>query len=295
MRYQFIQEQQGQFALAALCRVMAVSVSGYYAWSQRPPSRRQQENVRLLAQIRTAYQDSDQTYGSPRIYQDLQGRGIACSPNRIARLMHQAGITAQAPKRSVRTTHADPTLPVASNVLARQFEALTPDARWTADLTSIWTQEGWLYLAVILDLFSRRIVGWAMGHTLERSLVLAALEMALTTRQPAEGLLCHSDRGSQYASADYQARLQQAGAVCSMSRKGNCWDNAPTESFFASLKRELVYRTTFVSRQQARGAIFRWIEVWYNRMRRHSALGYLSPEAFERHYQQQQQQKPMAA
>jgi transposase InsO family protein len=271
---------------------MQVSESGYYAWCQRPKSPRQQANETLLEQIRSVYHHSDQSYGSPRVYQELKANGIACSQNRIARLMRQAGISAQAPKRFVVTTHTDPALAVAENVLARQFEAPTPNARWSADITYVWTGQGWLYLAVILDLFSRRVVGWAMGPTLERFLVVSALKMALSRRKPATGLLCHSDRGSQYASQDYQEALRQVGAVCSMSRRGNCWDNAPTESFFASLKRELVHRCQFATRQQATMAIFGWIEVWYNRKRRHSALGYLSPEAFERQYQQQE---PMAA
>ncbi len=178
---------------------------------------------------------------------------------------------------------------VAQNLLSRQFTADAPNRKWTADITYVWTREGWLYLAVVLDLFSRRVVGWARSATLERSLVLSALAMALASRKPAVGLLCHSDRGSQYASGDYQQALKKAGAVCSMSRKGNCWDNAPAESFFASLKRELVYRTTFATREEARGALFAWIAVWYNRKRRHSALGYLSPEQFE----QQNQPEPM--
>jgi putative transposase len=293
MRYPFIKQQQGHFSVVALCRAMQVSVSGYYAWCKRPISPRQQQNLRLLEQIQAVHQQSKQTYGSPRIYQELKEQGVAGSQNRIARLMRQHAISAQPVKRFVLTTKADPALSVAHNVLARQFEAQTPNARWTADITYLWTHEGWLYLAVLLDLFSRRIVGWAMSATLERSLVLCALDMALSARQPQAGLLCHSDRGSQYASGDYQKALSEAGIVCSMSRKGNCYDNAPTESFFASLKRELVHRTRFATREAARSGVFEWIEVWYNRRRRHSSLGYLSPEAFERQYQQQQ--KPMAA
>ena len=303
MRYHFIQEQRDAFSLAALCRAMQVSVSGYYAWRKRPTSQRQQQNVALSAQITTVHQESKATYGSPRIYKELHEQGIACSEKRIARLMCLAGLRGTLPRRFVITTNSDAALPVAENLLAREFTVLTPgrppagkdNARWTTDITYIWTQQGWLYLAVILDLFSRRIVGWAMGHTLERSLVLSALDMAIADRRPCAGLLCHSDRGSQYQSSDYQARLKANGVTCSMSRKGNCWDNAPTESFFATLKRELVYRTTFASREAARTAVFEWIETWYNRKRRHSSLGYLSPEAFEKNYQQQQQQEPIAA
>jgi putative transposase len=273
---------------------MAVSRGGFYAWSKRSPSARQKANEALSEQVKAAFQESDQTYGSPRVYQELKEKGVACSEKRIARLMRLYELRAVLPRRFVTTTDSNHALPIAENVLDRQFECQTPNARWTADISYVWTGEGWLYLAVILDLFSRRIVGWAMGTTLERSLVVCALDMALTNRRPAAGLLCHSDRGSQYASIDYQQRLKEAGMVCSMSRKGNCWDNAPTESFFASLKRELVYRTRFATRSEARSAIFGWIEVWYNKKRRHSALGYLSPEAFERQYQQLQQ-RPNAA
>jgi transposase InsO family protein len=192
------------------------------------------------------------------------------------------------PKRFVVTTDSDHDMPIAENLLDRHFDVEVPDTRWSSDITYIWTSQGWLYLAIILDLFSRRIVGWAMSAIIDRHLVLSALEMAIVGRDPTQKMLCHSDRGSQYASEDYQERLKKAGMVCSMSRKGNCWDNAPTESFFASLKKEMVYRTHFATREQARSAIFSWIEVWYNRKRRHSALGYISPEAFERNYQQQQ-------
>ena len=295
MRYPFIQQQQGQFSLAALCRAMQVSVSGYYTWCKRPKSQRQQHNAALTEQITSVHQESKETYGSPRIYKELHEQGLACSEKRIARLMRLSGLRGTLPKRFVITTHSDAALPVAENLLARAFTVQTPNARWTTDITYIWTQQGWLYLAVILDLFSRRVVGWAMGSTLERSLVLSALDMALADRRPTAGLLCHSDRGSQYQSGDYQARLKENGVTCSMSRKGNCWDNAPTESFFATLKRELVYRTTFASREAARTAVFEWIETWYNRKRRHSSLGYLSPEAFEKNYQQHQQQEPIAA
>lgn len=273
---------------------MQVSRCGYYAWRKRPPSKRKQANQRLSEQIKMVFEQSDQTYGSPRVYHDLKAQEIPCSHKRIARLMRQSGLSAVAARRFVVTTNSAHGLPVADNLLARQFEAETPNRRWTADITYVCTSEGWLYLAVILDLFSRRIVGWAMGATLERSLVVSALEMALAARRPLAGLLCHSDRGSQYASDDYQARLAQFGIICSMSRKGNCWDNAPTESFFGSLKRELVHRTRFATRDQARRAIFGWIEVWYNRQRRHSALGYLSPDAFERQHQQQPQ-RPIAS
>ena len=285
MRYQFVKQYQGQFALSALCRVMAVSRSGFYAFCKRPISATRQANQELTLHIRKVFVESKETYGSPRIYEELHELGIAGSEKRIARLMRLADLKAVLPKRFVVTTDSDHALPIAENLLDRAFASNTADQKWTADITYVWTREGWLYLAVILDLFSRRIVGWAMGTTLERSLVRSALDMALTSRTPQAGLLCHSDRGSQYASGDYQKALQKVGAICSMSRKGNCWDNAPTESFFASLKKEMVYRTHFTSRSEAKAAIFSWIEVWYNRKRRHSRLGYLSPEAFEKQYQ----------
>jgi len=294
VRYQFIKQHAGQFSLSALCRVMQVSRSGFYAFCKRPPSATEQANQVLTEQIRAVFEQSDQTYGSPRIYEELKVQNVACSEKRVARLMRLADLRAVLPKRFVITTDSKHDLPIAENLLDRAFDPQMPNVRWTADISYVWTSEGWLYLAVILDLFSRRIVGWAMGSSLERSLVLSALEMALTARQPGSGLLFHSDRGSQYASHDYQKALSEAGIVCSMSRVGNCWDNAPTEAFFATLKRELIYRTRFATRAEAKTVIFRWIEIWYNRKRRHSSLGYLSPEDFERQYQQHKQ-RPMAA
>lgn len=241
----------------------------------------------MTLQITQVHTESDETYGSPRIHSELQEQGVVCSEGRVARLMSVAGLKACSPRRFTVTTDSSHAFPVAENILAREFTCLTPNAKWTADITYIWTSEGWLYLAVVLDLFSRRVVGWSMGETLERSLVLSALSMAQSNRSASRGLICHSDRGSQYASHDYQKALSEAGVVCSMSRKGNCWDNAPTESFFASLKKELVHRRHFSTRGEARTALFRWIEVWYNRKRKHSSLGYLSPDAFELQYQQQ--------
>lgn len=267
---------------------MDVCRGGFYAWCKRDPSPRQLQNECLTEKIKSVHRESKESYGSPRIYAELKEAGVTCSEKRIARLMRLADIRAIRPKRFVATTDSRHDLPIAENLLARVFGAETPNSRWTADITYIWTSQGWLYLAVILDLFSRRIVGWAMDQAIDRSLVLSALEMAIVGRNPASSLLCHSDRGSQYASDDYQRRLETAGIVCSMSRRGNFWDNAPTESFFASLKKEMVYRTHFETRDQARTAIFHWIEVWYNRKRRHSAIGYVSPEAFERRHQQQQ-------
>ncbi len=261
---------------------MQVSVSGYYAWRARPECRRAQQDRVLLVHIRSVFEESHQTYGSPRIYREFQESGIACGKRRVARLMRQHGIHPEPARRFVATTDSKHALPVAQNVLDRQFEPEAADTCWSCDITYVGTRQGWLYLSVVLDLFSRKVVGWSMQPTLQKELVVDALWMALVQRRPSEGLLCHSDRGSQYASGDYQALLKGSGIVCSMSRKGNCWDNAPVESFFATLKRELIYRRRYETREEARAEIFEYIEIWYNRRRRHSSLGYLSPEEFER-------------
>ena len=294
MRYQFIQEQQGQHRVSVLCRVLQVGRGGYYAWLKREPSQRAQADQVLTKKIKEVFEESAQTYGSPRIFDDLQEAGVACSEKRGARLMRLSDLSAIVPKRFVVTTDSNHALPVADNLLDRHFEADAPDQKWTCDITYVWTAEGWLYLGVVLDLFSRRIVGWSMPETLERSVVLRALEMARCGRQPAEGVMVHSDRGSQYASLDYQQALEKGGMVCSMSRRGNCWDNAPTASFFATLKKELIYRCRFTTREEARRAIFAWIAVWYNRKRRHTSLGSMSPEAFEQRFHQEPA-CPMAA
>jgi putative transposase len=276
VRYRFIKEQEVGFSVAALCRVLRVSRSGYSAWKHRTPSERNRQEQTLLIEIRAAHQESRGTYGSPRIFQELRAKEVACSRNRVARLMRKHEITA--------TTDSNHPLPVAPNRLERKFTAEEPNTHWSADITYLWTGEGWLYLSVVLDLYSRRVVGWSMKDSLDRSLVMTALESALQQRNPGAGLICHSDRGSQYASGDYQALLSRVGAVCSMSRKGNCYDNAPVESFFASLKRELIHRKAFSTREEARSAVFEWIAVWYNRKRRHSSLGYLSPDQFEQQH-----------
>lgn len=261
---------------------MQVTRSGFYAWHKREPSQRQQENETLLVQIRSFFERSKQTYGSPRIVRDLHEEGISCGKHRVARLMRQAGLRAVVAARYRVTTDSKHALPVAQNVLDRDFNAPAANAKWAGDVTYLWTGEGWLYLAVVLDLFSRRIVGWSMQPSLDRSIVVNALQAALSQRRPEAELLHHSDRGSQYASADFQAVLSEQGIVCSMSRRGNCWDNAPVESFFGTLKQELVHRGHFATREGARQEVFEYIEVWYNRQRRHSSLGYVSPEEFER-------------
>ncbi len=285
MRYPFIEQHEGQFSVTALCRVMQVTRSGYYAWRKQMPGSgtRQKENAVLLPRIREFFERSDQTYGSPRILRDLRAEGFCCGRHRIARLMRQAGLRAVVSRKFQVTTDSKHSLPIAENLLNRDFGAPEANVKWASDITYIWTKEGWLYLAVVLDLFSRRIVGWSMQKTLDRSIVLNALGAALKQRGSGstERILHHSDRGSQYASADFQQALLDNGILCSMSRKGNCWDNAPVESFFGTLKQELVHRHQFTTREGARQKIFHYIEVWYNRKRRHSSLGYISPTDFE--------------
>jgi putative transposase len=284
VRYRFIREHEGRFSVSTLCRALRVTRSGYSAWKRRSLSLRSRQEQNLLIEIRAAHQQSRGTYGSPRIHQELRARAVACSRNRVARVMRKYEVTARPLRRYVTTTDSNHPLPVAPNRLGQKFTAEQPNTHWSADITYLWTGEGWLYLAVVLDLFSRRVVGWSMQETLDRSVVLTALEGALIQRKPQAGLICHSDRGSQYASGDYRALLSEAGAHCSMSRKGNCYDNAPVESFFASLKRELIHCCSFATREKARSAVFEWIAVWYNRKRRHSTLGYLSPEQFEQQH-----------
>lgn len=264
-----------------MCYVLGVKVSAYYTWRTRQESRREREDRRLLVQIRSVHAESRQSYGSPRIYRELKDRGIEVGEHRVARLMRQHQIRPRQAKRFRATTDSRHSLPVAENRLERQFAVDRPNAVWAADITYIWTSEGWLYLAVVMDLFSRRIVGWSMQQTLGRPLVIEAMRMALSSRRPEPGLLHHSDRGSQYASKDYQALLASYGIRCSMSRRGDCWDNAPVESFFSTLKRELIHYRRYATRKEAQQDIFEYIEVWYNRKRRHSTLGYLSPCEYE--------------
>jgi transposase InsO family protein len=266
-----------------MCRVLQVARSGYYAWRDRPISTREMANQALLARIKEIHHQSRQTYGSPRVHRALQEKGLVCGHNRVARLMRQAGVRAkQAQPFRMVTTDSNHSYPIAPNRLNQDFTAKHPNQKWLADITYVPTAEGWLYLAVVLDLYSRRIIGWAMRDSLHRQLVIEALQMALETRRPPAGLLHHSDRGSQYASDDYQALLQQYQIQPSMSRVGNCFDNAPMESFFGTLKTELIFHRQYATRTEARADIFEFIEVFYNRFRLHSALAYYSPVAFER-------------
>lgn len=268
--------------MKVMCRVLGVSRSGYYAWLTCPESRRRGEDKELLGRIREAHQASRGTYGSPRIHREIREQGISCGKKRVERLMREDGLRSKTRRKYRVTTDSNHNLPVAENLLERKFEQEAPNRAWTSDITYIWTQEGWLYLAVVLDLFSRKAVGWSMSERITRELVADALKMAVDRRLPEAGLLYHSDRGSQYTSEDFQNLLAAYGMVCSMSRKGNCWDNAVAESFFGTIKKELIFHESYRSREAARKSIFEYIEVWYNRKRRHSSLGYLSPEAFER-------------
>ena len=287
MKFAFIAVEKASAPVAALCKVLEVSRSGYYAWERRVPSARSREDAKLRVHIAAIHERSRGVYGAPRVHAELRASGFRVSRKRVARLMSELGLESRRKRRFKATTDSRHTLPVAENVLDRKFEVDAPNVAWVTDITYVWTSEGWLYLAAILDLFSRRVVGFAMSERIDRQLALDALCAAVGRRLPNAGLVHHSDRGSQYASGDYQDALDEAGVVCSMSRKGNCWDNAVAESFFATLKTELVYLRRFATRAEAREAIFEFIESFYNRERRHSTLGYLSPVAFERKFDQE--------
>lgn len=281
MRFQFIHNHRQSYPVQLMCRVLRVSRSGYYAWRKRKPSARQMANDFLLALIRLHHRKSRGTYGSRRIHAALQRDGICCGHNRVARLMRLHQLQARR-KRSYRvTTQSNHRFPVVTNVLSQEFRAEKPNEIWLGDITYIATAEGWLYLAVLLDLFSRKIVGWSMQPFLKRQLVLDTLKTALRNRRPWPGFLHHSDQGSQYASDDYQALLTAHRATVSMSRRGNCYDNAPVESFFASLKTECVREVVYPTRARAKADLFEYIEVFYNRQRLHSQLDYHSPAEFE--------------
>ena len=286
MRFAFIATEKACYPVALMCRVLQVSRSGYYAWCERPAAPRTLTDQILALEVTTIHRESRGRYGSPRVHAELRERGQRTGRKRVARLMRAAGLRARERRRFRCTTDSGHGMAIKGNLLARRFAVPAPNSGWVTDITYLWTLEGWLYLAVILDLFSRRVVGWALSERLERGLALNALKMALQDRQPPQGLLHHSDRGSQYASSEYQQLLAAHGLLSSMSRKGNCWDNAVAESFFATLKIELGYQRHWHTRTQARSEIFEYIELFYNRQRRHSALGYLSPDEFEfRHHQ----------
>ena len=281
MIYQFIADAQSEYPVARLCHTLGVSMSGYYAWKKRPQSQHRREDGKLTTAIEQAYTTSRACYGSPRIHAELRSRGYCCSRKRVARLMRERGLCARSKRSRPRTTRQEPTHQKAANLLNQEFEATAPNQKWVTDVTAVWTQEGWLYLAGVLDLFSRSLVGWAMAAVQDEALVQMALQMALLRRHPSRGVLHHSDRGSQYTSIGYQGTLAQAGMIVSMSRTGNCYDNAVMESFWSTLKCECTSRTCFPTRAAAKQAIFEYIECFYQRHRRHSSLDYLSPEQYE--------------
>ena len=281
MKYRCMEQSAGEYPIRMMSRLLEVSPSGYYTWRKHRQSVRTQENQRLTHLIREIHQESDGTYGSPRMLKELRERGHPVSRNRVTRLMRTARVRGSIKKRYRVPSGRRAIGSVAANVLDRQFTPKRSNQAWAADITYIRTDEGWLYLAVVIDLFSRRVIGWSMQDRIGRDLVMAAATMAIAQRQPKPGLLHHSDRGSQYTSDDFQRILKEHGIRCSMSGHGNCYDNACVESFFATLKRERVYRRHYRTRTEARADLFEYIEVFYNRRRRHSLLGDISPADYE--------------
>lgn len=282
MRYRFIQAEKAYYPVGVLCQILAVARSGFYAWCRRPTSARARQNQGLVTHIRACYQASRGRYGSPRIHQELHAQGVRVGRHRVARLMRLHEIRSVSRRRVWRAPAGVPPEAAAANTLRREFAATRPNEKWAGDITSVPTRQGWLHVAVRMDLYSRRIVGWAMGEQMTTTLTLSALEMALQQRPVPVGLLHHSDRGCQYLATRYQQRLSALGIRCSMSRPGNCWDNAVVESFFATLKTEVFPGRQSLPFEHARTEIFAYLEGFYNRVRRHSTLGYLSPAEFER-------------
>lgn len=281
MTYRFISVAQSEYPVTRLCDILEVSVSGYYAWRRRPQSQHTREDGELRQAIEDVYTASQQRYGSPRVHAELQAQGPRCSRKRVARLMREQNLCARQKRRRVQTTRQDPTHPKAENVLDQDFHATAPNQKWVVDVTMFQTQEGPLFLAGVLDLFSRSLVGWALAPEQDTWLVEKALRMALLRRHPSDGLLHHSDRGSQYTSKNYRDLLDREGMIISMSRTGNCYDNAAMESFWSTIKWECLSRNRFPAHALARAAIFEYVETFYNRQRRHSSLGYLSPVHYE--------------
>lgn len=286
MKFEVIRAEQANFSISLMCRALRVSRSGYYAWTQRPPSDRAREDEKLKVLVHEAHARSRCTYGSPRVHRALNKQGFSVSRKRVIRLMQEEKLVARQRRRYRSTTMSDHDQPVAGNILDRRFEASAPNQRWVGDTTELVTPSGKLYLAVIVDLFSRYVVGWALSAMNDRHLVIRALEAALRHRRPAEGLLHHSDQGSTYASEDYQRVLAAHGIECSMSRRGNCYDNAAMESWFSTLKSELGER--FESASDAKVRLYDYIEVFFNQQRMHSAIGYASPAEFKRAHEMRQ-------
>jgi putative transposase len=289
MRFQFIDDHRDELPITLMCKALNVSSSGYYAWRQRPPSAREMANQKLYEKIEAVYEANYQVYGSPRIYRELRKQNVVCSENRVARLMRLRGLKAKQSKRFRTTTRPNKAHSAAPNLLRRDFETSRPNQKWLADITYIPTQEGWLYLAAVLDLYSRRIVGWAMSDRMTSDLTLNALEMALLLRRPDADFIHHSDQGSQYTDQEYQTLLKDHGIQSSMNGAGTWYDNAPMESFFGTLKSELVHHRTYQTRNEAKVDVFYYIESFYNRRRLHSALNYLSPDEYEQLFYQQQE------
>jgi putative transposase len=281
VKFAFIGEKQVAFPVGAMCRALGVSSSGYYQWRKRLPGPRTKDDARLAVEITAAHKRSRGTYGSPRVHAELRARGTRVGKKRVERLMRENDLQARRKRRCCYTTDSKHPDPIAPNILARRFEPAAPNRVWVTDVTYVWTEEGWLYLAVILDLFARRVVGWAASATNDTQLALAALGAALRLRHPVAGLIHHSDRGSPYASEDYRRALAARGILASMSRTGDCWDNAVAESFFATIKAELIQSTPYDTRSGATESIGEYIDNFYNPQRRHSYLGYVSPIEFE--------------
>ncbi len=281
MRYIFIKENTGIFSVNTMCRVFKVSRSGYYDWKDRPASSREKANIDLLEKIKLAFNDSKKRYGYRKIYRQLKQDGVECSERRVGSLMHKNNLFSKVKKKFRATTNSKHNFPVADNILERQFTVKSPNTHWVGDISYIWTDEGWLYLATVIDLYSRAIVGWSLQERMNSPLVEDAFLKAIWSRKPGKGLIFHSDRGSQYAGHIFQNLLKSYHAICSMSRKGNCWDNAVAESFFKIIKSELVYHCTYATRDEARDSIFEYIEAFYNSKRLHGSIGYLSPMQFE--------------
>lgn len=282
MRFKLIDTAKKDFPVQRLCKVLDVSPSGYFAWRARPASRRQRDDLVMLAHVRSAFATSNETYGSPRMVHELRADGHLVGRRRVARLMRDNGLKARQKRRFKRTTDSHHAFAIAPNLLDQDFTATGPNQKWGVDISYIWTRDGWLYLAVVIDLFARRVVGWSTSDRLKKDLALSALRRAIAVRRPSAGLIHHADRGSQYCSVEYQAELRRHGILISMSGKGNCYDNSMVESFFKTLKSELVWRTVFQTRTEATAAIGRYIDGFYNPVRRHSALDFISPLQFER-------------
>jgi putative transposase len=282
VRFNFIRAEKANHPVRMMCRVLKVSPSGFYAWCKRPPSKRSIEDSRLTAEVQAIFDEHKARYGSPRITEELQANGIRVGRQRVRKLMRLASLTTRQPRSWVRTTDSRHGHPIAPKLLNQQFAVDAPNRVWAGDLTYLPTKQGWLYLAVVVDLFSRAVVGWSMSRRIDQKLTMDALDAALLRRRIRPGLIMHSDQGAQYAARDYRARLAQYGMICSMSRKGNCWDNAVVESFFATLKNELLLGGAFIDHASARALVFEYIETYYNRSRRHSTLGYVSPAEYEK-------------